>query len=300
MPSEHFGAGRTVVVTGASRGLGLASAVLLYQHGWHVLCAMRSPDEGLARLRATIGGAVEESRIRGIRLDLEDDASIARAAHSIQDCIGVPDGVVHNAGVAVAGCAEEIPLDIWKRVIQTNLLGPISLTNSLLPGMRARGRGRFVVISSQGGIRGFPSISPYAASKSGLERWAEALAGEIAPFGLGVTVLIPGAFRTDILEVTQSFAGPTGPYAEVNAAIENSGRRMIRLARSVDKFAPAVERALLDTAPFVRRPVGPDAVMLYFGNKLLPARALHHGISRALRIPREMHVGAGSKAGPAS
>jgi len=299
MPSELSGAGRTVVVTGASRGLGLATAALLYRRGWHVLCAMRSPDNGLARFRSTIGEPLDEARVTGVLLDLEDDSSIAQAAHTIQDMVGVPDGVVHNAGVAVAGCAEEIPLDIWKRLLQTNLLGPITLTNALLPAMRARGQGRFVVISSQGGIRGFPTISPYAASKSGLERWAEALAGEIAPFGLGVTVLIPGAFRTDILEVTQTFADPHGPYAELHTAIETSGRRMIRLARSVEKFAPAVERALLDNAPFVRRPVGPDAVMLYYGNKLLPARALHHGISKALGLPRAGKLGRGSSTTPA-
>ena len=286
MGSELPGAGRTVVVTGAARGLGLASATFLYRRGWHVLCAMRSPEAGLARFRSTIGGPIEEGRVTGVRLDLEDDASIAEAAHTIRESVGSPDGVVHNAGVAVAGCAEEIPLDVWKRLLQTNLLGPITLTNALLPGMRHRGHGRFVVISSQGGIRGFPTISPYAASKAGLERWAECLAGEIAPFGLGVSVLIPGAFRTDILAETQTFADMTGPYADLHTAIERSGRQMIRLARAVDKFPPSVERGLLDTAPFVKRPVGPDAVMLHFANKLLPARALHHGVSRAMGLPR--------------
>jgi NAD(P)-dependent dehydrogenase (short-subunit alcohol dehydrogenase family) len=313
MASELPGAGRTVVVTGASRGLGLATATHLYRRGWHVLCAMRSPDAGLARFRSAIGGPIDEGRVSGVRLDLEDDKSIAAAARTILDSVGAPDGVVHNAAMAVAGCAEEIPMDFWRRLLQTNLLGPISLTDALLPAMRDRGQGRFVVISSQGGIRAFPSVSAYAASKSALERWAEALAGEIAPFGLGLSILIPGVFKTDILEETQTYADFSGPYAELHTAIDHNGRRMVKLARPVEKFAPAVERALLDTSPFARRPVGPDAVMLYWANKLLPAKALHHGIGKALGIPRavsrtsdpggttsEMRVVATSTADPAS
>jgi NAD(P)-dependent dehydrogenase (short-subunit alcohol dehydrogenase family) len=259
---------------------------------------MRSPDAGLTRFRSAIGDKIDESRVTGVRLDLEDEASIAAAARTILDTVGPPDGIVHNAAVAVAGCAEEIPLDVWKRLLQTNLLGPISLTDALLPAMRDRGRGRFVVISSQGGIRAFPSISAYAASKSAVERWAESLAGEVAQFGLGVSILIPGVFKTDILEETQTYADFTGPYGDLHTATDHRGRRMVRLARPVDKFAPAVERALLEAAPFVKRPVGPDAVMLYYANKFLPARTLHHVIGMAMGVPRAgSHVGVSRASG---
>ena len=77
--------------------------------------------------------------------------------------------------------------------------GPVALTKALLPSMRAAGRGRIVVLSSAGGIAGMPSISAYSAAKGALERWAEALAYEVAPFGLGVTILVVGMFKTDIL-----------------------------------------------------------------------------------------------------
>ena len=125
----------------------------------------------------------------------------------------LPDAVVHNAGMAAVGVVEELPAEIWQQLFQTNLFGPVGLTRELLPGMRAAGRGRIVVVTSQGGIRGMATISAYAAAKAAVERWAESLAGEIAPFGLGVTVLVPGTFSTDILELTQNHTDPRGRTA---------------------------------------------------------------------------------------
>src|SRR5262245_60738954 len=166
---------RSVVITGASRGLGLASAIYLYTLGWRVVAAMRSPDAGFERLRAATGAAADDPRLVCVRLDLDDPASITAAAAAIANAVGAPDALVHNAGIAAVGCVEEMPFDVCERLFRTNLFGPIRLTKELLPTMRAAGRGRIVVISSQGGIRGMPSISAYSATKGALERWAEAL-----------------------------------------------------------------------------------------------------------------------------
>ena len=148
---------------------------------------MRSPDAGLERLRQATGARSDDPRLIGVRLDLQDPASIVAAAKAIDEAVGPPDALVHNAGIAAVACAEEMPFEAWQQLFGTNFFGPVRLTNELLPSMRAAGRGRIVVISSQGGIRGMPSISAYSASKAALERWAESLANEIAPFGLGVT-----------------------------------------------------------------------------------------------------------------
>ena len=213
---------RSVVITGASRGLGLASATHLYKLGWRVVGAMRSPDVGLERLRAATGAAADDPRLVGVRLDLDDPASIAAAAKAIEEAVGAPDVLVHNAGIAAVGSVEDMPFEVWERLFRTNLFGPVRLTKELLPSMRAAGRGRIVVVSSQGGIRGMPSISAYSASKGALERWAEALAEEIAPFGLGVTILVSGTFKTDILtEQTPRLRGP-----------ERAVRRALRRDRS--------------------------------------------------------------------
>src|SRR5512147_266041 len=148
---------RSVVITGASRGLGLASAAHLYGLGWRVVGAMRSPAAGLERLREATGAASGDPRLIGVRLDLEDPESIVAAAKAIEEAVGPPDALVHNAGVAAVGCAEELPFEVWEQMFRTNLFGPVRLTNALLPAMRAAGRGRIVVVSSQGGVRGMPA-----------------------------------------------------------------------------------------------------------------------------------------------
>jgi len=276
-----------VVITGASRGLGLASAAHLYELGWCVVGAMRSPAVGLERLRAATGAAADDPRLVGVRLDLDDPASIIAAAKTIEETVGAPYALVHNAGIAAVGCVEEMPPEVWERLFRTNLLGPMRLTRELLPSMRAAGRGRIVVVSSQGGIRGMPSISAYSASKGALERWAEALASEIAPFGLGVTILASGTFKTDILtELTTEYGDHHGPYAAHYAGIHRTGGFMVRLAGPPERFARALARRLDERAPFARHAVGFDARMLMLGSRLLSGRLLHHAIRLAMGLPR--------------
>jgi NAD(P)-dependent dehydrogenase (short-subunit alcohol dehydrogenase family) len=278
---------RSVVITGASRGLGLASAAHLYGIGWRVVGAMRSPDAGLERLRAATGAAADDPRLLGVRLDLEDSASIAAAAKAIETSIGAPDVLVHNAGIAAVGSVEDTPSKVWQQLFSTNLFGPVALTKALLPSMRAAGRGRIVVVSSQGGTRGMPAISAYSASKGALERWAEALAEEVAPFGLGVTILVTGTFQTDILtEQTPDYGDYAGPYARHYAAIRGLEDLVLRMARPPGRFARALARTLDERAPFAKHAVGPDAVLLLFGNRLLPGWLLHRLVRLAMRLPR--------------
>jgi NAD(P)-dependent dehydrogenase (short-subunit alcohol dehydrogenase family) len=279
---------RSVVITGASRGLGLASAAHLYQRGWRVVAAMRSPDTGLERLRDATGARSGDPRLIGVRLDLQDPASISAAAKAIEEAVGAPDALVHNAGIAAVGAAEEMPLEVWEQLFETNLLGPVRLTDHLLPSMRRAGRGRILVVSSQGGIRGMPQVSIYSASKAALERWAESMANEIAPFGLGVTILVAGTFRTDILtEHTRHYGDMNGPYARDYAQVDRRGRAMVGLlANPPERFAAALARALDERRPFVRRAVGLDARLLMLGSRFLPGWLLHHLIRLAMGLPR--------------
>ena len=276
---------RSVVITGASRGLGLATAAHLHRAGWTVLAAMRSPEEGLERLRAITGAGRCDARLIGIRLDLDDPDSIVGAAGAIQQRVGAPHGLVHNAGVAGVGCLEEMPMNVWQQIFSTNFFGPVRLTKELLPSMRNARRGRIVMVSSQGAIRGMPAIGAYSAAKGALERWAESLSQEVAPFGLGVSVLVAGTFKTDILELTTTYADYEGPYAPHHAGLENFGRRFLRFAAPPERFAPAVVKALEDTRPFSRRAVGFDARLLMVGNRVMPARLLQRITCRAIGVP---------------
>jgi NAD(P)-dependent dehydrogenase (short-subunit alcohol dehydrogenase family) len=278
---------RSVVVTGASRGLGLASAVHLHRLGWHVVAAMRTPEAGLTRIRAEGRIATDDPRLTAVRLDLDDPASIDAAADEVVAAVGAPDALVHNAGIVSVGCVEELPPDVFEAIFRTNVLGAVRLTAALLPAMRAAGAGRIVVVSSEGAVHGMPAITAYSASKGALERWAEGLALEVAPFGIGVSVLVTGTFDTDIIdrEHTATYGAGDGPYAFVH---EGQGRlegRVKQLAGSPATFAAALGRALDDDVPFRRRAVGIDARLMRVGRFVLPAGAFQRVVRVVLAIP---------------
>lgn len=279
---------RSVVITGASRGLGLASAVHLFQEGWHVIGAMRTPEAGVDRIRAATGARADDPRLTGVRLDLADPNSIEEAAATIRGEVGAPFGLVHNAGILSVGCVEELPFHVFEEIFATNVFGAARLTAELLPSMRAAGRGRIVVISSEGAIHGMPAISAYSASKGALERWAEALVLEVAPFGLGVSVLVTGTFKTDILDHdhTVSYGDPDGPYGHLHAGQARLEKQFQRMARAPERFAPKLAQTLDERAPFTRHAVGPDAVAMRIGRALMPASLFQRMVSTVLRIPR--------------
>jgi len=289
-----MGEPRSVVITGASRGLGFASAARLYREGWRVIAAMRRPERDMAALREATGAAEDNERLIGVQLDLLDPESIAAAAKAIGEAWGgngaTPYSLVHNAGISAAGMVEESDPALWQNMFGTHVLGPVALTKALLPAMRAAGTGRVVVVSSAGGVRGQPGIAAYSAAKGALERWAESMAGEIAPFGLGVTVLIAGTYDTDII----TDAGTTderdfdGPYARMHRTIDKRGRFAVgNLARPASKFTDGLVRALDDEAPFRRRGVGIDASMLLASNRFLPAAGMHQVSRLVMGIPRQ-------------
>ncbi|MCV7382418.1 SDR family oxidoreductase [Mycolicibacter longobardus] len=282
------GAPRTVVITGASRGLGFASTVRLYREGWTVVAAMRSPERGMPLLRQATGADVDDERLIGVQLDLMDGASITAAAKVIEETIGAPYGLVHNAGISAAGMVEEADTDLWQRMFATHVFGPVALTKALLPGMRAAGRGRIVMVSSAGGVRGQPGIAAYSAAKGALERWGESMAGEIGPFGLGVSVLVTGTYDTDIITDAGTTDGRDfdGPYARLHTTMDRRGRFAVSFARPPEKFTDGLLGALADRGAFRRRGVGPDASMLLASNRLLPASGMHHMSRIVMGIPR--------------
>ncbi|MBW0018757.1 MAG: SDR family NAD(P)-dependent oxidoreductase [Mycobacterium sp.] len=284
-----MGEPRSVVITGASRGLGFASAVRLYREGWRVVAAMRTPDLGITLLRKATGAREDDDRLIGVQLDLLDSASVAAAAKAIEEAVGAPYALVHNAGVSAAGMVEETELALWQRIFTTSVLGPVALTQALLPSMRAAGEGRIVLVSSAAGVRGQPGTAPYSAAKGALERWGESMACELAPFGLGVTVLVAGTYDTAII----TDAGTTddrnfdGPYARLHHSMNTRGRFAVSFARPPERFTDGLLKALEDRSPFRRRGVGPDASMLLVANRILPASGMHHVSRMALGIPRQ-------------
>jgi NAD(P)-dependent dehydrogenase (short-subunit alcohol dehydrogenase family) len=279
---------RTVVITGASRGLGFASAVRLYREGWRVVAAMRAPDRGMALLREATGAA-DDDRLIGVQLDLMDAASISSAAKAIEEAVGAPYALVHNAGISAAGMVEETDMELWQKMFATHVMGPVALTQALLPSMRAAGEGRIVLVASTAGVRGQPGTAPYSASKGAMERWGESMACEIAPFGLGVTVVVTGTYDTDIITDAGAIDDRNfdGPYARLHNTMNTRGRFAMRFARAPERFTDGLVKALDDRGPFRRRGVGPDASMLLAFNRILPSSSMHHMSRIVLGIPRQ-------------
>jgi hypothetical protein len=196
---------------------------------------------------------------------------------------------VHNAGISAAGMVEETDMALWQNIFATSVLGPVALTQALLPSMRAAGQGRIVLVSSAAGVRGQPGTAPYSAAKGALERWGESMAVEIAPFGLGVTVLVAGTYDTEII----TDAGTTddrnfeGPYARLHNTMNTRGRFAVSFARPPERFTDGLVKALADTGSFRRRGVGPDASMLLVASRILPASGMHHMSRIVLGIPKQ-------------
>jgi short-subunit dehydrogenase len=176
-----------------------------------------------------------------------------RRAQCRDCCVGI------DRGDAVLRCG--------RGLIRTNLFGPVRLTQELLPSMRAAGRGRIVVISSQGGIRGMPSISAYSASKGALERWAEALAEEIAPFGMGSPSWCPEPSRRTSSPSRPSSTGPQRAVRRAQRRDPSHGGIAVRLAARPERFAKALARFIDERAPFARHAVGVDAHLLMFASR---------------------------------
>jgi NAD(P)-dependent dehydrogenase (short-subunit alcohol dehydrogenase family) len=251
---------------------------------------MRSVDAGMERLREATGARVDDPRLIGVPLDLTDAASVTAAAKSIQEAVGAPYGLVHNAGIGPTGMVEETPMSMWEQTFATNIFGPVALTKALLPSMRKAGRGRIILLSSAVGVRGMPVTATYSAVKGAVERWGESMAGEVSSFGIGVTILVTGTFDTEIITNADAISNRDfdGPYAPHHSIMEKRGLHALtqRIARPPEKFAVRLAKALDDSAPFVKRPVGADARMLLIANRLMPGAAMHHMTRLMLGIPR--------------
>ncbi|MEY9864242.1 NAD(P)-dependent dehydrogenase (short-subunit alcohol dehydrogenase family) [Catenulispora sp. GAS73] len=183
-------------VTGANSGFGLAIVHAALAAGDEVVAAVRRPDT-MRELAAASGG-----RVSVVELDLRDRDRLRSAV----EAAGRVDVLVNNAGFGLVGAIEETGEAELRDVMETMFFGPLELTRLVLPQMRARRSGAVVQLSSMGGMLAFPGVGAYCAAKGALELASEALAGEVAPLGIKVLIVEPGAFRT-------GFAGPAALQA---------------------------------------------------------------------------------------
>jgi NAD(P)-dependent dehydrogenase (short-subunit alcohol dehydrogenase family) len=179
------------LITGCSKGLGRALAAQVLAKGYRVVVTARRAAD-IADLVAAHGDAA-----LAVELDVTDPAQISAAVTAAEDRFSGVDVLVNNAGYGYLAAIEEgVNADV-RALFETDLFGPLNLVKAVLPGMRARRRGHIVNISSIGGLVTYPGVGYYHMVKFGIEAMSETLAKEVAPFGIGVTVVAPGAFRTD-------------------------------------------------------------------------------------------------------
>lgn len=185
---------KTWLITGASRGLGLVIARAALKNGDNVIATARRP-ENLSELND-----IADGRLLSVKLELNDPESINEAARSGLEAFGGLNVLVNNAGYGQLGFFEEVDADAVEAQMAVNFLGTLNVTRAVLPVMRNAGSGHIINIASIAGIEGFVGSSVYCASKHAMAGWSEGLAQEVADFGIAVTCLYPGRFRTDFLD----------------------------------------------------------------------------------------------------
>ena len=270
---------RTVLVTGASTGIGEAAALRMKRAGWEVFAGARK-DEDLARLR--------DVGLEAVRLDVTDSESIARARGELDER-GL-HGLVNNAGVAISAPIEMVPLDDLRQQLEVNLVGQVAVIQAFMPNLR-EANGRIVNVSSIGGRMALPLVGPYAASKYGLEAVSDSLRRELRPWGMHVSLIEPGAVVTPIWDKGRATAD------RIEAAMGERGRKLYgKLADRIreetekipdrgvapDDVAKAIEDALTASRPKLRYVVGKDAKMRLRAKAVVGDRGMDALIARTL------------------
>ncbi|MEU9130439.1 SDR family NAD(P)-dependent oxidoreductase [Kitasatospora sp. NPDC048540] len=284
-------AGRAVVVTGTSSGLGRACALHLARVGFHVLAGVRRAEDG-ERLRQAAPG-----RLTPLVVDVTEEKSVRAAVDEVTELLGGAGlwGLVNNAGIAVTAPLECVPAELLRRQLDTNVTGQLLVIQGFLPLLRT-GTGRIVNVTSGLGNVAIPYLGAYAAAQFAKEALSDALRRELAPQRIAVSVVQPGAVLTPIWDkmheagtraldsvpepVRALYRDTFPPFMSANAAQARTSRT------TADDVARVVFRALVAERPRTRYGVGRDAIGSRVLARLLPDRAIDRVLGRIVTTPR--------------
>lgn len=249
------------LITGTSRGLGLAIAEAALERGDFVIATARNPKT----LDTLVSSS--EGRACAVPLDVTDEAAAERAIARGVEEFGRIDVVVNNAGYADLGSIEETPSTQFRAQIETNLFGVINVSRAAIPLFRKQGYGRFIQFSTIGGRRpAGPGLAAYTAAKHGVEGFSGVLAAETKPFGVKVTLIEPGGFRTDWAGSSMKIIQPGDPYKEtvgILLSIFNEAEKTGRQPVGDPKKAASIILRVADMEePPLWLPLGSDAVTM--------------------------------------
>jgi len=264
---------KAVLITGCSTGIGRETALHLAKLGPFTVYATARKLESLADL--------ERAGCRTLALDVCDEESMQAAVGAVEEAEGSVWGLVNNAGYSQSGAVESIPLESLRRQFETNVFGLVRMCQLVLPGMRRRGEGRIVNLSSMGGKVTFPGGGVYHATKYAVEALSDALRFEVKGFGVDVVLIEPGLITTSFGDTAvgsiDAAEAADGPYAKFNAEVAESTANayegpMAKLGGGPETVARKIETALVNDNPRARYTVTPSAKLALVQRRLLSDR----------------------------
>lgn len=242
---------KTVLITGTSSGIGLATAVAAARAGWTVVATMRDTARAGALRTAAVEAGAEE-RIHVERLDVTDPASVTACVEAAVAAHGRLDAVVNNAGAGQLGTVEQSTVDAVRATMEVNFFGVVEVTRAVMPHLRASG-GRVVTVTSVGGIVGQPFNEAYCAAKFAAEGFMESLAPVAATVGVGVSVVEPGAVASEFVANVDldlpAMSAAAGPYAPALQAYIDRTMKAFGTAQTPDEAAATVMDVLTAERP---------------------------------------------------
>ena len=282
---------QTVLITGATDGLGKAAALLLAERGYRVFAAGRSAEK-----RAQLEALAREKKLplETLEMDVCDDGSVQRAVASVYQKAAKIDVLVNNAGLVYAGAVEDLQLEDWRRQFETNFFGVIRVTQAVLPQMRERRKGRILMMSSVSGFVTPPTQGAYSASKHAIEAMANALRNELYPYGIQTVLIQPGYIVTNIQQTAFDLAQPyqekikSGPYAKIYATYWESAKTTRAQSKTTpEDCARIMLEAIEAPHPKARYGVTSLATFAKWAKWLLTDSAADRMIRRRYGITRE-------------
>ena len=259
----------SVLITGASSGIGAATARLLAERGFDVFGASRRP----------VG-----SGLRWIAMDVRSDESVERGVREALAAAGRLDALVCCAGYGIFGSVEETPIAAARQQFETNFFGVLRALRAVVPGMREARRGRIAVVGSLAGRAPIPFQAHYSATKAALDALTLALRSELHPFGVGVSLIEPGDIHTPFNDAMDWGEPGASAYAERARSAERATRELLPRAPGPERVARAVHRALTARRPRVRYTAGADALAVPLGRRLLPDALMLRLIRARFRV----------------
>jgi NAD(P)-dependent dehydrogenase (short-subunit alcohol dehydrogenase family) len=272
-PASHP---KTVLITGASTGIGKATAEYFAARGWNVAATMRTPAN------ATFDGAGAE-RIKVIRLDVTDDASIATAVAETIGAFGRIDALVNNAGYGLIGLFEAMTADQVRRQFETNVLGLMSVTRAVIPQMRAQASGRIINVASVAGRMSMPLYSLYCSTKWAVEGFSEALNYELNSVGVQVRIIEPGPILTDFMTRSLDVADKdiSASYGDFEARVWEAYKVEFADAPGPELVAASIFKAATTSSNWRLR-FKPNGWLLMFGRRCVTTSTHTKIVARVL------------------